>query len=160
MISKELHSRCFPDNFWLTWLRTTGFWTKNRSNKSFQGDKLKLLNSRRGKKSWSQLRPVNNPRRPQREAQAWQHVNITLSASLWTQLFGKSHLPQQLYAQNRQWTFDECRRREKKWAVDLWDRRKTIWKKKRRKKKVRQDFFVDHCQCVYWTRRCCLTFGS
>lgn len=40
----------FRDNFWLTWLREIGVWTKNRRNKSFLGDKLELLNSRRGEK--------------------------------------------------------------------------------------------------------------
>lgn len=68
----------------LFWLRKIGVGTKNRRIKSFLRDKLKLLNSRRGKKIIIAAQARQNPRCPQREALAWQHVNITLSASLRT----------------------------------------------------------------------------
>lgn len=92
LISEEPHRRCFLDNFRLRGMRKILVGTKNRGNKSFARDKLGLLNSG-GEES--QLGPINNRRRPQREPPAWQHVNITLSVSRRTRLFGKSHLLKQ-----------------------------------------------------------------
>lgn len=148
LISEEPHRRCFLDNFRLRGMRKILVGSKNRGNKSFARDKLGLLNS--GGEG-SQLGPINNRRRPQREPPAWQHVNITLSASRRTRLFGKSHLLKQ---HQNVWCYltNETKNKgeEKSRAVDLWDQ----------SGKKRQGFFVDHCQCVYWTRRRCLTSSS
>lgn len=113
LISEEPHLRCFPDNFWLRRMRKILVGSKNRSNKSFVGDKLELLNGD-GEKKKSELRPINNRRRPQREPPAWQHVNITLSASRRRQLFGKSHLLKQLSTPKCLTIFDEWKKEEKK----------------------------------------------
>lgn len=126
LISEEPHRRCFLDNFWLRGMRKILVGAKNRSNKSFAGDKLELLNSG-GEES--QLRPINNRRRPRREPPAWQRVNITLSVarrergSLGNLIYlNTSPQPKCLTI------FDEWKKKKKgmkkKWAVDLWDHKK------------------------------------
>lgn len=51
MISKELHSRCFLDNFWLTWLKKTGglkigatnhFWETSWNYSTAEGEKIMI----------------------------------------------------------------------------------------------------------------------
>lgn len=116
LISEEPHRRCFLDNFRLRGMRKILVGTKNRGNKSFAGDKLGLLNSG-GEES--QLGPINNRRRPQREPPAWQHVNITLSVSRRTWLFGKSHLLKQHQNVWRYLTNETKKIREKKKAEQL-----------------------------------------
>lgn len=154
MISEELHSRCFLDYFWLTWLKKIGVRTKNRSNKSFLGDKLKLLNSRRGGKKDDRCSGLSTTQDVLRERR--EHDNMSIS--LWVLLREHSSLGNLIYfnsftRKKRQWTFDEGRGKKSERLIFESEGRQF-------KKNARQDFFVDHCQCVYWTRRCCLTFSN
>lgn len=156
VISKELHSRCFQDNFRLTWLRKIGVWTKNRSNKSFLGDKLKLLNNSRGK----------NHDRSSGPSTTWdvlreRHQLDNMSISLWVLLCEHSSLGNLIYLNSftHQKVSERLTNAGKKTEQLIFETTGIKFKKEK-KKKVRQGFFVDHCQCVYWTRRCCLTFSS
>lgn len=92
MISKELHSRCFLDNVWLTWLRKTGVWTKNRNNKSFLRDKLKLLNSRRGTNHDRSSGPSTT-----QDVLRERHQLDNMSISLWVLLCEHSSLGNLIY---------------------------------------------------------------
>lgn len=164
MISKELHSRCFLDNFWLTWLKKIGVWTKNRSNKSFLGDKLKLLNSRGGGKEIM----IAARARQQARTSSERRLLDNMSISLWVRLCERGSLGNLIY-------FDDFTHTKKRDSEHFWwmlkkkeEKNWSSWSLRPqedfffflKKKKVRQQSFVDHCQRVYWTRRCCLTFGS
>lgn len=125
VISKELHSRCFLDNFWLTWLRKIGVRTKNRSNKSFLGDKLKLLNSRRGKNHDRSSGPSTT-----QDVLRERHQLDNMSISLWVLLSEHSSLGNLIYFNSFTHTKKDSEHLtnawKKNWVVDLWDRRKTI----------------------------------
>lgn len=74
---------------------------------------------------------------------------FSVNTALWEISFTSTAL----HAKKRQWTFDEGRGKKSERLIFESEGRQF-------KKNARQDFFVDHCQCVYWTRRCCLTFSN